>query len=43
MKKLPNNRLGWFRFYANRFNQTGSKRTEHLAYWYLLLNLGLDT
>ena len=38
-KSYPCTRLGWSRYYAERFNKTGSKQAEHLACWYLVLHL----
>lgn len=42
MRARANDRLSWHRFYAARFDKTGSPRSEHLAVWYLLLHLALD-
>lgn len=43
--KLPasNDRLGWHKFYAERFNKTGSWQAEQLSMWYLFLHLAFDT
>lgn len=34
-----NDHKGWFEFYVNRFNKTGSIQAEWMAMWYLLLGL----
>lgn len=38
MKKYPNSRMGWHKWYADRFNKTGSKFAEQLAIWFFLLH-----
>ena len=38
MKKYPNTRMGWHRFFAERFNKTGRASSEHLALWFFLLH-----
>ena len=36
MKKYPNTRLGWHKYYVNRFNKNGSWYAEWLALSYLM-------
>mgnify|MGYP003403601837 FL=1 len=38
MKKYPNSRMGWHKWYADLYNKTGRKSAEHLAMWFLLLH-----
>lgn len=42
-KSAPVTRIGWHKHYASRFNKTQHPHAEHLALWYLILHLGLDT
>jgi hypothetical protein len=35
-KKYPNTRLGWHKYYVNRFNKSGSWYAEWLALSYLM-------
>lgn len=39
---MSNDRLGWHKFYAARFNKTGSWQAEQLSLWYLFLHLAFD-
>lgn len=41
--KVNNTRLGWYKYYAARFDKTGNPDAAHLAMWYLLLSLAFDT
>jgi hypothetical protein len=43
MKSKPVTRMGWHKHYAGRFNKTQHQDAAHLAIWYLLLHLGLET
>jgi hypothetical protein len=38
-KHAPTSRLGWFNYYANRFEKTLAEQTAHMACWYWLLHL----
>lgn len=36
MKKYPNTRAGWHKWYAERYNKTGREVAATLALWFLL-------
>jgi hypothetical protein len=36
---MSNDRLGWHKFYMNRFNKNPNWQAEQLACWYLFLHL----
>jgi hypothetical protein len=35
------NRMGWHKYYADRFNKTQDPVAAHLACWHLMLHLAL--
>lgn len=41
-KNKPISRMGWHRFYVNKFNKKPHPDTEQMALWYLLLHLAFD-
>ena len=41
-KGMPSTRAGWARYYADRFNKTGSEQAAHLALWHMVLSLEFD-
>lgn len=40
--RFPNTRLGWHKYYVNRFNKSQHPDAEHLAMAYLLLHLAFE-
>lgn len=42
LKGMPNTRAGWARYYAERFDKTGSAQAAVLALWHMVLSLEFD-